>query len=379
MTILNVAFVFGGRSAEHDVSIMSAQQIYETLDRTRYNPMLVGVSRDGKWWLHEDAKQFPVHLESSGAQIAFLPGGHGKALIHRRGGSYTLCQVDAVFPMLHGPFCEDGVLQGVLETAQVPFVGSQVLASAICMDKEIFKRILRDAGLPTPRSLILLRGAELKFQVAQKAVHSSSLFVKPASLGSSIGVSKVTHETEFQSAIDLAFSYDSKVLVEEYVQAREFECAVLQDAERPSKLLSSWPSEIIPADHHAFYTYQAKYIDPKGAIFRMKADIDEAVADRVRELSCEAFRVTGCEALARVDFFMRPDGELLINEVNTIPSFGPANMFAKMMEESGIAYKVLLQRLLEHAIKRSERAAKYSGSYGDGKPIVQAPNTASRL
>lgn len=355
MAILNVAFLFGGRSAEHDVSLRSFQAIYETLDRQRYNPLLVGVSRDGKWWLHEDTKLVLQNLESSGAQIVFLPGGRGKAIVHGPGTCYTLCHVDVAFPMLHGPFCEDGLLQGTLETAQVPFVGSPVLASAICMDKDIFKRTLRDAGIPTPRHLALARGEELAFHLAQRVLRSSSLFVKPASLGSSIGVSKVTCDSEFRAAIDLAFTYDNKILLEEYVQARELECAILQDPEVQTELLSSWPGEIIPANHHAFYTYQAKYIDQKGTIWKTKAEVAEAVADRVRALSCAAFRAIGCEAMARVDLFLRANGEILINEVNTIPSFGPSNMFAKMVEASGITYRVLVQRLLEHAIKRSER------------------------
>ncbi|MDA9436913.1 hypothetical protein XH88_34985 [Bradyrhizobium sp. CCBAU 51627] len=195
---------------------------------------------------------------------------------------------------------------------------------------------------------------EVKFQFAQEALGSPSLFVKPATLYNSMGVSKVTCETEFEAAVDLAFRYDSKVLVEEYVQARELECAVLPDIDQPSKLLCSWPSEIIP-DEHAFYTAQAK-LDEKGVVLKTKAELDDAEADRVRSLSCEAFRVIGCEAMARVDFFMRPNAELLINEVGVYPALGPSSAFPRMMKESGIPYKVLIQRLLEDAIKRSERA-----------------------
>ncbi|WP_027534396.1 D-alanine--D-alanine ligase family protein [Bradyrhizobium sp. WSM3983] len=350
MTILNVALMFGGRSAEYDLSMRSARLIYEALDRKRYNPILVGVSRDGTWRLQENTKNFPSQLDSSGPQIMFLPGGGGKALVDRCSDDNRICHVDVVFPML-----PDGVLEGVLETAQVPFVGSRLPAPAICMDKQIIKRILRDAGLPIARSLALRSQEEVKFQFAQEALCSRSVFVKPASFHSSIGISKVTCESEFQPAVNLAFSYGSKVLVEEYVQARELECAILQDAERPSELFCSWPSEIIPTDQHAFFTYQAK-IEGKGVIVKTKAELDEAVADRMRALSCEAFRVICCEALARVDFFLRPNGELLINEVTTIPSLNPFSMFSRMMEEAGISYAALLQRLLEGAIKRSERA-----------------------
>lgn len=351
----NVAIIFGGRSAEHDVSMMSARYVYETLDRRQYNPILVGVARDGKWWLQKNTKAFPSQVELSGTQIVFLPGGGGKALEYRCGKGDTVCHVDVVFPLVHGPFGEDGILQGVLETAQVPFVGSSMLASAICMDKQITKRILRDAGLPIVRSLVLIDREKIEFQVAEEALCSRSLFVKPASLGSSIGVSKATCESEFQAAVDLAFSYGSKVLVEEYVQARELACAVLQDAEQPTKLLCSWPGESILTDEHTFLTYQAKY-DEGGAISKTKAELDDTVANRARALSCEAFRVTGCEALARVDLFMRPDGELLVNEVNTIPCFTPSSLFPKMVAESGVPYEVLVKKLLEHGMRRCERA-----------------------
>lgn len=350
MTIPTVALVFGGGSIGHDMSIKYAQSVYDAVDKKRYSPILVGVARDGKWWLQENTKQFPLHVDFSGAQLIFFPGGGGKALVHRRNGDHRTCHVNVVFQI--SPY---GGSEGLLETAQVPFVGSRGPASAICSDKQIIKRILRDAGLPIARSLALLAPEEVKFQFAQEALCSQSLFVKPASLHSSIGVSKVTCESEFQTAVDLAFSYDSKVIVEEYVHARELECAVLQEAERPSDLICSSPSEIIPIGEHAFFTSQAK-VDGRGIVVKPKAELDESEADRVRALSREAFRVIGCEALARVDFLMRLNGELLINEVGTAPILSSSSMFSKMMEESGIPYKELIQRLLEDAIKRSERA-----------------------
>lgn len=345
MTILNVALISG----VDDFSMRSARSIYDALDRKRYSPILVAVARDGKWWLQENTKQFPLNVDSSGTQLIFLPGGRGKALVHRCNEDGKICRVNVVFSM------SIGGLVGVLEAAQVPFVGSRGAARVICNDKQITKRILRDAGLPIARSLALMSREEVKFQFAQEAVCSHSLFVKPARLHSSIGVSKVTCESQFQAAVDLAFSYDSQVLVEEYVQARELECAILQDIERPKKLLCSWPSEIIPTDERAFFTSQAK-TDGKGVMVKMKAELDEAEADRVRALSCEAFRAMGCEALARVDLFMRPNGELLINEVGPAPTLGPHSMYSRMMEEAGIRYNVLVQRLLEDAIKRSEQA-----------------------
>lgn len=352
MTKLNVALIFGGRSSEQDRLMRSARLVYEGLDWKRYSPILVYVGRDGKWWLQENAKEFPSNIASSNAQIAFLPGGGGKALVHCCNEESKICHVDVVFPIF-----PDGILEGTLETAQVPFVGSRLPAPAICMDKQVMKRIFRDAGLPIGHSLCLMSRDAAKFQLAQETLCSRSLFVKPASLHSSIGVSKATCESEFRAAVDVAFSYGDKVLVEEDVQGREFECAILQDAERPSNLLCSWPSEIVPADSRAFFSYQAK-IDGKGVVIKTKADLDRAVADRVRALSCEAFKLIGCEALARVDCFMRPNGELLINELTTIPGLTPQGMFSRMMEESGIPYQVLVHRLFEGAIKRTEQAVR---------------------
>lgn len=354
MTLLNVALIFGGRAAEHEMSIKSAKSIYGVLDRARYNLLLIGAAQDGTWWLHEDTGQFPTQVGSSGAQLAFVPGGAGKALVQRCDKTVSICHVDVVFPVLW-----NGLLQGVLETAGVPFLGSRMPAPAITPHKHLTKRILRDAGVPIAQFMDLTSRGEVTFQYVQEALSSRWLFVKPASFHSSIGVSKVTCDSEFQTAVDLAFSYGSRVVIEEYVDARELECAILQDSDRLDELFCSWPSEIIPTGPNAFFTYRAK-MEGNGITTRTKAEIDEAVADRARELSRKAFRAIGCEALARVDLFMRPNGELLVNEVGSVPALGPSNMFSRMMEESGMRYNVLVQKLFEDAISRSERAKAYS-------------------
>ncbi|MGY4327421.1 D-alanine-D-alanine ligase [Bradyrhizobium sp. LB7.2] len=253
MDKLNVALLFGGGSLGHDISVRAARSVYDTLDKKRFHPILVGVARDGKWWLQENAKEFPLQVKSSGAQLTFLPGGGGKAIVHQCSAKHGICHVDVAFPI--PPYA----CSSLLEALQVPFVGSRGPAPAICNDKHITKRILRDAGLPIARSLAVTGREEVKFRFAQEALCSRSLFVKPASLYNSIGVSKVTCESEFQAAVELAFTYDGKVLIEECVQARELECAVLADVDRPSKLLCSWPSEIIAVEH-PFFTAQAKLL-----------------------------------------------------------------------------------------------------------------------
>lgn len=349
MTILNVALVFGGGSVGHDMSTTSAKWVYDAIDKKRYSPILVGVARDGKWWLQENSKELPSHVESSGAQLMFLPGGGGNALVYRGSGDVKKIDIDVVFPI--SPYgCSS-----VLEAAQVPFVGCRGLAPWICYDKQIAKQTLRGAGLPTARSLVLMAGESVEFQCAQEALCSRALFVKPATLHSSIGVSKVTCESEFQAAVQLAFSYDRKILVEEHVQGRELECGILQDVDPPNDLLCSWPSEIIPIDESSFFTSRAK-LDGNGIRIHIKSELDEADVDRVRALSRAAFRAVGCEALARVDVFMRSDGELVINEIGHAPYLRPASTFARMMEESGLAFASLVHKLLENAIVRAERA-----------------------
>ncbi|MHC2432677.1 D-alanine--D-alanine ligase [Bradyrhizobium sp. USDA 4451] len=351
MTILNVALVFGGGPVELDMSMTSAKCVYEALDRKRYCPILVRVARDGKWWLLEHSREFPSRVEPSGTQLMFLPGGGGNALVYRDSGDVTTIHVDVVFPI--SPYgCS-----GLLEAAQVPFVGSRGPAPWICSDKQIAKQTLRGAGLPIARSLVLVAGENVTFQCAQKALCSRALFVKPATLHSSIGVSKVTRESEFQAAVQLAFSYDGKVLVEEHVKARELECGILQDVDPPNDLLCSWPSEIIPIDESSFFTSQAK-LDGNGVRIHIKSELNEADVDRVRALSREAFRAVGCEALARVDVFLRPDGELLINEIGSAPILRPSSMFARMMKETGLTYSNLVHKLLENAIVRAQRAKR---------------------
>jgi D-alanine-D-alanine ligase len=255
-----------------------------------------------------------------------------------------------VFPVLHGPFGEDGTVQGAAEIAGVPYVGSGVLGSAAAMDKDVAKRLMRDSGLPIARFLSFAQGDAPSFD-AVAAELGRPVFVKPARLGSSVGISKAGTREEFAKAIAEAFRHDRKILVEEYVRGREIECGVLEGED--GSLTASPPGEIVPSNRHGFYTYEAKYLDEEGAAIKVPADLAPRVSDKVRKLSVEAFRALGCEGLARVDFFLREDGGLIINEVNTLPGFTNISMYPKVMEALGISYAELVDRLIRHALGRA--------------------------
>ncbi|QND63641.1 D-alanine--D-alanine ligase [Mesorhizobium loti] len=347
-----VAILYGGRSAEHDVSRLSAANVLKAIDRTRYDIAPIAISKSGRWLLQQSAAGDGAGAPASEdrMEVALLPGGKGRLVaVSRDGTQPDLPPVDVVFPVLHGPFGEDGSVQGYAEVADVAYVGCGILASAAAMDKEIAKRLMREAGLAVARSLTLRRGEPVSFEdVAAKL--GLPVFVKPARQGSSFGVSKATDSAGFAAAIEAAFRHDSKVLVEEFVEGREIEFSVLERAD--GTLTVSLPGEIIPAGKHGFYTYEAKYLDADGALVKVPADVPEAVADKAREMARQAFQALGCEAMARVDFFLRADGSLLVNEVNTIPGFTDISMYAKALAASGIGYSQTIDVLIEHALAR---------------------------
>lgn len=351
-----VAVLYGGRSAEHDVSILSAANVVKAIDRTRYEIVPVAIDRAGRWWLTDfDNGELPRTAPAHGAEIVLLPGGRGRLVALSAAGTSTeLPPVDVVFPVLHGPFGEDGSVQGYAEVADVAFVGSGVFASAAAMDKDFAKRLLREAGLPVARSLTLRRGAAVSFDTVASRL-GLPVFIKPARQGSSVGVGKVHDAASFAASIEEAFRYDDKVLAEEFVEAREIECAVLENAE--GKLTVSLPGEIIPAEKHGFYTYEAKYIDADGAVVRAPADVPANVGAKAQELAERAFRALGCEGMARVDFFLRPDASLILNEVNTIPGFTDISMYAKALAAGGTSYGEVIEVLIAHALKRHRAAA----------------------
>jgi len=344
---IRVAVIFGGRSAEHEISVESARNVRDAMDASRFEPVLVGIGKDGRWRLaggFSGGGRPSAVIPETGGSLFVLPAGDGAA-----GGAAVPLAVDAAFPVLHGPFGEDGTVQGLLKLAGIPFVGSGVLASAAGMDKDVMKRLFRDAGIPVGPFRSLYRHRPLPSFAEITAELGCPVFVKPANMGSSVGISRAGSEAEFAAAAAEAFRYDAKIVVEQLIPGREIECAVLGN-ESPR---ASVPGEVIP--RHDFYSYDAKYLDSAGADLEIPARIDDAAAERIRALAVKAFETLGCEGLARVDFFLRNDGEILVNEINTMPGFTKISMYPKMWEASGIGYTDLITGLLHLAAERFAR------------------------
>jgi D-alanine-D-alanine ligase len=353
---IRVGVVFGGRSAEHEVSLQSAKNVLEALDRTRYEPVLIGIDRDGRWHLDEQTRLLfeqarPLaNLSASGdREVALVARGEQSPLVDLAAGR-ELGRLDVVFPVLHGPYGEDGSVQGLCRLANLPCVGAGILGSAVGMDKDVMKRLLREAGIPVARFLVLGRGASADFSAATAAL-GSPVFVKPANLGSSVGISRAGTAAEYAQAVAAAFTYDTKVVVEECVAGREIECAVLGN-DSPD---ASVPGEIVTGGGHAFYDYDAKYIDEHGAQLIIPASLDTATVEKVRALAVRAFTVLCCDGMARVDMFLRSNGDVLVNEINTIPGFTKISMYPKLWEATGISYQQLVDRLITLAVERHAR------------------------
>ncbi|HUA51894.1 MAG TPA: D-alanine--D-alanine ligase family protein [Candidatus Sulfotelmatobacter sp.] len=345
--------LFGGRSAEHDVSLMSASFVFEALTRAGAQVVLIGIGRDGVWRHCPGANAVPETVPEIGGEVTLAPG-RGGQLFSLDPSAGAVPTLDAVFPVLHGPFGEDGTIQGLLEIANVPFVGAGVLGSAVAMDKDVAKRLLRDAGLPIPRFIACALPDVPDFEAACAVLDGAPLFVKPARLGSSVGVSKAEDAGAFDAAVALAGRYDDKILIEAFVPAREIECAVLDTG---TELIASVPGEIVPAiDRHGFYSYEAKYLDPSGAALVVPADLPATTAEQVRALALKVFRVLGCAGMARIDFFLhKTTGEVLVNEANTIPGFTAISMYPRLMEASGVAGPELVATLVDQAVRTWRR------------------------
>lgn len=347
-----VAVLYGGRSAEHDVSVMSATNVIDALDPARYEAVPVFVARDGRWLLG-GFEGGALARPESGTEIAPVPGGRGRLVALPDGGApHEPAPIDVLFPVLHGLHGEDGAVQGLAAVARVPLAGCGIPGSAAALDKDVAKRLLREAGLPVARSITVRRGAEPDFAEVERAL-GLPLFVKPARQGSSVGVGKVTGAQGWAAALDEGFAHDDKLLAEEFVRGREIECAVLEEPD--GGLFVSRPGEIVPAARHGFYSYDAKYVDAEGAALRVPADLPEPVEAAIRAAAADAFRALGCDGMARVDFFVTEDFRFLVNELNTIPGFTDISMYPKAMAASGVDYGALIDRLVAHALARAAR------------------------
>jgi D-alanine-D-alanine ligase len=358
---LRVGVLFGGRSAEHEVSLQSARNVIDAIDRERFEVVAIGIDKSGRWLLPELSRLLLdetdprlVRLNTASDHVALVPTGSGRLVDVERGGS--LGSVDVVLPILHGPFGEDGTVQGLLKLAGVPFVGSGVLGSAVGMDKDVMKRLLREAGLPVVDFRAFRQGAAIDLQNLVDTL-GLPLFVKPANLGSSVGVGKARDTDELAAAIEEAFRFDTKILVEAFVEAREIECAVLGNDLPEASVLG----EIVAS--HEFYSYEAKYIDEKGAQLIVPAELPEDDALRIRAMAIEAFRVLGCAGMARADFFYAGPGRILVNELNTIPGFTRISMYPRLWQASGVSYTALISRLIDLALERHTREERLETSY----------------
>lgn len=330
---LNIAILFGGRSAEHEVSLQSAKNVISALNKKKYNPVLIFIDKTGRWFLND----------KFGDRIALLPQSRGEITNLTR--PQVKQKIDVAFPVLHGPFGEDGTVQGLLKLANVPFVGAGVLGSAVGMDKDVMKRLLRDAGITIGKFLVFKKTDKINFEDIIKKL-GLPLFIKPANLGSSVGINKAKNKKEFTKAVAHAFKYDIKILIEEFINGREIECSVLGN-DRP---IASVPGEIIPAKN--FYSYDAKYIDDKGARLDVPAKLSGAIRVKIQKLAVKTFQTLCCEGMGRVDFFLKKNGQIFVNEINTIPGFTAISMYPRLWTESGLTYAKLIDKLIWLAIDR---------------------------
>ncbi len=355
MSKTRVVILFGGRSAEHEISLLSARNVLNALDRDRFEPMLIGIDRRGQW--HLESERTLAGATGNPRGLALDPAAPAvgvEAALVQSAPAAAESGDTVVFPVLHGTFGEDGTVQGLLDLADVGYVGAGVLGSAVGMDKEVAKRLLRDAGIPIVDFVLVTAAGfarDAQAALAPAARFGFPVFVKPSNAGSSVGVTRVRDGDGLGPAVRAALQFDRKVLIERAVDAREIECAVLGNDDPQASI----PGEILVHHPDGFYSYDAKYVDAAGSSWKIPADIPPATAARVQELAVRTFRTLELSGMARVDFFLEktgPSPALYVNEVNTIPGFTAVSMYPKMWEASGLSQKALLTRLIELALER---------------------------
>ena len=355
---IKIGVLYGGRSGEHNVSLCSAASVVRALDQNKYEVTAIGIDRDGRWYVQNKPEILPdkdfgqiLSLRKQGKWLVNHFEQENKLHIYNIENKNEEVVIDIVFPVLHGTYGEDGTLQGLLELAMVPYIGADVAGSAVGMDKDIAKRLLNQAGIPVVPSLTISKHQwqENSGIIIQDALSKlgMTLFVKPLCTGSSVGVKKVKSKELLPEAIDFAFQFDTRIMIEKAIDCREIECAVLGNENPMASILG----EIIP--NHEFYSYEAKYIDPNGATMKIPAAIDENLAGLIRKTAVEGYMALGCSSLARVDFFLdKKNNEYYLNEINTLPGFTSISMYPKLWEATGLKYSDLLDKLIALALER---------------------------
>lgn len=362
---LKIGLVFGGKSGEHEVSLVSARSIYGALDKKKYDIKLIGIDKKGEWHLGDPKNLWiqskiikDMRMNLKAPKITAVNKNGKVCLIDLKNGK-NIADIDAFFPITHGTFGEDGCLQGFLELLNAAYVGPGVLGSAVGMDKDLMKRVLQHAGIRVAKFYILRRKDRSGKNISLIAKDLKfPIFAKPCNLGSSVGISKARNKKELNKAIKLAFQFDNKVILEEFIKGREFECSVLGN-ENP---IASFPGEIKLTPGH-FYSYHAKYIADDIATPTPVADLPKDMVKKIQETAIRVFKILNCEGMGRVDFFLTPKGKLYANEINTLPGFTSVSMYPKMFEASWISYPQLLDKLIQLGIERKERNDKLKRDY----------------
>jgi D-alanine-D-alanine ligase len=363
-----VALIFGGKTAEHEVSVKSVKNVCEALDKSRFDPVLIGISQTGTWFYfptdkdiqnlhtlkdHELVGKFArLSFSSLNEKATFTPKFAGKE------NAEPIIEIDVAFPIMHGTFGEDGCIQGLFQMLNLPFVGCGVMASSVSMDKDMMKRAFVQAGIPTCDWLLIHDWAPLPKYEDLALKLGSPFFIKPANAGSSVGVHKVKSAPDFESYIWDAFLYDHKVLAEKFIAGREIECSVLGLTHAPQ---ASVPGEVIA--QHEFYSYEAKYLDEAGAVISIPAELQQEYIEKIQAMAKKVFTSLGCSGLSRVDFFLTAKGEIYVNEINTIPGFTNISMYPKMWEASGLSYTDLISQLIDFAFQKHESENKLKRTF----------------
>lgn len=358
---LKIGVLFGGKSTEHEVSLQSARNVIKALSKIKYEVVPIGIDKEGKWMLQNRANYLLnennpklVKLNKSNREVVLSAESSGALINVSNGGSSS--KIDVFFPVLHGPFGEDGSIQGLLKVAGVPYVGAGILGSAVGMDKDVMKRLLRDAEISIPEFIVCKKANVPTFLEVKKKL-GLPFFVKPANTGSSVGISKVKNKAGWNEALKNAFCFDSKIIIEEHIEGREIECSVLGN-DHP---IASLPGEVVV--NSEFYSYEAKYIDENGATIEAPAkNLSKDTIKKIQQLAIKVFQTLNCEGMGRVDFFLKKNGQVLVNEINTIPGFTNISMYPKLWTASGIPQPELLDKLIKLAIERFNKEKKLKTS-----------------